>query len=45
MRQITDHIINPCNDKLRISVTDEPGAGGANHHYLIEGFDTATNVV
>jgi hypothetical protein len=44
MRQITDHIVNPCNEKLTITVTDEPGAGGANHRYLIEGFDTESNV-
>lgn len=43
MRHITDHIINPCNDTLRIAVTDEPGAGGANHLYMVEGFDTSTN--
>ena len=43
MRQITDHIVNPCNDKLRIEVRDEPGAGGANHAYHITGYDTATN--
>lgn len=36
MRKITDHIANPVNDKLTITVTDEPGAGGANHAYLIE---------
>jgi hypothetical protein len=33
MRQITDH----CNDNLVITVTDEPGAGGANHAYLVRG--------
>ena len=43
MREITDHIINPCNDKITITVTDEPGAGGANHRYEIEGFDTENN--
>lgn len=35
MRQITSHIVNPVNDKLAITVTDEPGAGGANHEYRI----------
>jgi hypothetical protein len=25
----------PANDKLTIQVLDEPGAGGANHHYMI----------
>jgi hypothetical protein len=43
MRELTDHRVNPANDKLRITVTDEPGAGGANHLYMIEGFDTTTN--
>lgn len=43
MRTITDHIINPANDKLTITVCDEPGAGGASHLYRIEGFDTTTN--
>jgi hypothetical protein len=43
MREITSHKVNPANDKLRIQVTDEPGAGGANHLYMIEGFDTASN--
>jgi hypothetical protein len=43
MRQITDHIINPVNDKLTITVTDAPGAGGANHRYEVSGFDTKTN--
>lgn len=42
-RILTDHIVNPANDKLRIEVLDQPGAGGANHLYQITGFDTATN--
>lgn len=43
MREITDHIVNPANDKLRITVEDEPGVGGASHRYGIAGFNTATN--
>lgn len=39
MRTINDHKVNPANDRLTISVTDEPGAGGANHVYQINGFD------
>lgn len=35
MRTINEHKVNPANDKLTISVLDEPGAGGANHHYMI----------
>lgn len=43
MRTINDHKINPANDVIAIEVTDEPGAGGANHRYEISGFDTAGN--
>ena len=35
MREITDHRVNPANDALIIDVLDEPGAGGANHEYVI----------
>ena len=42
-RKLTDHIVNPCNDKLEITVTDTPGAGGANHRYEVTGYDTKTN--
>lgn len=35
MRTLTDHIVNPTNDRLRITVLDAPGAGGANHEYEI----------
>ncbi len=37
MRVITDHIVNPANDQLTILVTDEEGAGGANHRYEVKG--------
>lgn len=43
MREINDHVINPTNDKLKIVVTDEPGAGGANHRYEISGYDPRNN--
>lgn len=43
MRQINDHQVNPANDTLTITVEDEPGAGGANHRYVVTGFDTETN--
>jgi hypothetical protein len=43
MRAINDHVINPANDKLAVTVTDEPGAGGANHRYEVTGFDAASN--
>jgi hypothetical protein len=43
MREITSHKVNPANDTLTITVTDEPGSGGANHSYLISGYDTESN--
>lgn len=43
MRTIEDHKVNPANDVIQIAVTDEPGAGGANHRYEITGFDTVDN--
>lgn len=43
MREIHEHKVNPANDLLRIEVTDEPGAGGANHRYEVTGFDASTN--
>jgi hypothetical protein len=43
MRTITDHQVNPANDTLTITVEDEPGSGGANHLYMIRGFDTKSN--
>lgn len=42
-REITTHVVNPANDKLKITVLDEPGSGGANHLYEVEGFNNATN--
>lgn len=32
---LTSHKVNPCNDKWVIRVDDEPGAGGANHVYVM----------
>ncbi len=43
MREITSHRVNPANDKIAITVTDEPGAGGAHHAYLVHGFDASGN--
>ena len=34
-RKITSHIVNPANDQISITVTDEPGPGGANHRYEV----------
>ena len=36
MRTITDHITNPANDLIAVTVRDEPGAGGANHAYVAD---------
>jgi hypothetical protein len=36
-RVLTDHIVNPANDRLTVTVVDEPGHGGANHVYAIDG--------
>jgi hypothetical protein len=43
VRFIDDHKVNPANDTLTIAVSDEPGAGGANHRYEISGFATERN--
>lgn len=43
MRTITDHKVNPANDRLTITVVDGPGAGGANHRYEVSGFDLSKN--
>jgi len=37
MRELTGHKVNPANDVIKITVLDEPGAGGACHQYDIEG--------
>jgi len=38
MREIRDHIVegDSANHQLKITVMDEPGAGGANHEYEID---------
>lgn len=38
MRTLTEHKVNPANDRLGIVVADEPGHGGANHVYRVNGF-------
>jgi hypothetical protein len=35
MRTLEEHKVNPANDKIRITVLDEAGSGGASHHYLV----------
>jgi hypothetical protein len=46
MRTINEHKVNPANDRIGIVVIDEPGAGGANHEYLVtwENGDTGGSV-
>jgi hypothetical protein len=34
-RELTSHKVNGLNEALDINVLDEPGVGGANHHYCI----------
>ena len=41
MRELIDHKVNPANDVISITVTDKPGAGGANHRYELGGYDGA----
>lgn len=43
MRELTGHKVNPANDVLAVEVWDEPGAGGANHAYLIHGYNGTSN--
>jgi len=43
MRLLVDHIIRKSDDNLKVEVVDKPGAGGANHHYLISGFNLENN--
>ena len=43
MRTIAEHKVNPANDRILIRVTDQPGAGGANHRYEVSGFELAKN--
>lgn len=45
MRYLTDHKVNPANDKLLVMACDLPGSGGANHSYDITGFNHKTNPV
>lgn len=36
MRNIHTHEVTEADKQIGIRVTDEPGAGGANHHYVID---------
>lgn len=35
IRELTSHRVNGLNEALHIGVLDEPGAGGANHRYIV----------
>ena len=39
MRQLTSHQINPTNNRLSVSVLDEPGSGNACQRYAIRWTD------
>ena len=44
-RTLTDHKLAGLNEALEINVLDEPGQGGANHHYRITGYSRKQEVV
>jgi hypothetical protein len=35
MRELTDHKVKHANDVLTVAAIDEPGSGGAHHHYRV----------
>lgn len=35
-RRLDGHKVNPANDLIDVAVLDEPGAGGAHHHYAMQ---------
>jgi len=43
MRYIKSHKVEGAATEIDILVTDEPGHGGANHSYLIHGFEEENN--
>lgn len=45
MRTLSEHKVNPANDRIEICVADEPGAGGANHRYEIAIPDHPTTIL
>lgn len=42
-RELLSHQPNTATQQLSIHATDDPGAGGANHRYVISGYDCTTN--
>jgi hypothetical protein len=43
MRKITSHIHSAADSQLVLEAVDERGAGNANHHYRVSGFDAKSN--
>lgn len=43
MRELLSHRPNRATQQLSIHATDQPGAGGANHRYVISGYDATVN--
>lgn len=43
-RELYDHKLNGLIDALTVEVLDQPGQGGACHHYRLSGFSTAGTV-
>lgn len=35
LRELTDHKLNGLNEAIKVQVMDDPGQGGACHHYII----------
>lgn len=44
MRELTSHKVNGLNEVITIAVMDEPGAGGANHIYVVRTGDDEQTV-
>ena len=45
MRELNGHKVNSANDQIAVRVVDEPGSGGANHHYSVQvGTQPATDI-
>jgi hypothetical protein len=36
MRTLSSHQVNGCNEAINVIVMDDPGRGGASHHYRVE---------
>lgn len=45
MKDLTDHKVNPANDKLVVQAIDAQGSGGAHHQYVIGGFPAGPTLI